>query len=79
MTTDFWTETRIADLRRMICVEGKPFEDAGRELGITKNACIGKAHRLGLVREDDAPLSEAQRIGYLFRSHRGIEDNGRAP
>ena len=65
MTTEFWTEARIADLRRMICFEGLTFEAAGRELGISKNACIGKAHRLGLARDDDAPLSEAQRIGYL--------------
>lgn len=62
MTAGFWTRDRIASLRRIIAVEGKTYDAAAIELGTTKNACIGKAHRLGgIERRPDAPLTDAQR------------------
>ena len=45
-----WTDERIAILRQMF-ERAEPFSIIARELGITRNAAIGKAHRLGLYRE----------------------------
>ncbi len=42
-----WTEEIVAHLRALWC-EGVPTAEIGRRLGITKNAVIGKAHRLVL-------------------------------
>ncbi|MFV0430987.1 MAG: GcrA family cell cycle regulator [Alphaproteobacteria bacterium] len=42
-----WTEERIAELTKLWSQELSTAE-IGRMLGITKNAVVGKAHRLGL-------------------------------
>ncbi len=42
-----WTEETITQLRHLWS-EGLPTAEIGRRLGITKNAVIGKAHRLTL-------------------------------
>jgi GcrA cell cycle regulator len=42
-----WTETTIARLRALWS-EGLPTAEIGRRLGLTKNAVVGKAHRLDL-------------------------------
>ena len=42
-----WTEQRVAALEKAIA-EGKSASEAGRIIGCTRNAAIGKAHRLGL-------------------------------
>ena len=42
-----WTEKLILDLRRLWDA-GHPTAEIGRRLGITKNAVVGKAHRLDL-------------------------------
>lgn len=42
-----WTDTAIATLRR-VAREGGSLSDAGRALGVTRNACAGKAHREGI-------------------------------
>lgn len=50
-----WTDERVAILRRMF-ERGESFSVIGGELGITRNAAIGKAHRLGLYRDAPAQL-----------------------
>ena len=52
-----WTDDRIATLRRMIH-GGFSFSEIGEALGITRNAAIGKAHRLGL--SSGSPEGNAQ-------------------
>jgi hypothetical protein len=42
-----WTEDRIGTLKRMFA-DGEAFSVIGNELGISRNAAIGKARRLGL-------------------------------
>jgi GcrA cell cycle regulator len=42
-----WTEESIALLRKL-WEEGVPTAEIGRRLGTTKNAVVGKAHRLNL-------------------------------
>ncbi len=42
-----WTDTAISNLRRL-WDEGHSTAEIGRRLGVTKNAVIGKAHRLEL-------------------------------
>ena len=43
-----WTETRLQRLRDL-WKEGVPTSEIGRQLGISKNAVVGKVHRLGLT------------------------------
>jgi GcrA cell cycle regulator len=47
MSTADWTPERIAALIAL-WNESLPTSEIGRQLGITKNAVIGKVHRLGL-------------------------------
>ncbi len=42
-----WTEERVAELARL-WQEGLSTSEIGRRLGLTKNAVVGKAHRLSL-------------------------------
>lgn len=42
-----WTETKIARLREL-SMEGVSTSEIGRRLGVSKNAVVGKRHRLGL-------------------------------
>lgn len=42
-----WSDERIEQLKALYA-QGVPFSEIGAELGISRNACIGKAHRLGL-------------------------------
>jgi GcrA cell cycle regulator len=42
-----WT-TEQEDRLRVLVAEGKSFSAMAAELGVTRNACIGKAHRLRL-------------------------------
>ena len=44
-----WTGEIVASLRQL-WAEGRPTAEIGRRLGVTKNAIIGKARRLGLER-----------------------------
>ena len=43
-----WTEEAIGQLR-ILWAEGHSTAEIGRRMGISKNAVVGKAHRLGLV------------------------------
>ena len=51
----FWTEERTTHLANLLA-GGLSFGEAAKVLGVTKNAAIGKAHRLGLVSKNEAPL-----------------------
>jgi len=51
----FWTDERVQELTRMTR-EGKVFREIAEILGCTRNAVIGKVHRLGLHVE--VPLSK---------------------
>ncbi len=55
-----WTDERVETLKRM-WTEGASASQIAKELGgVTRNAVIGKVHRLGLSnRGDEAPAAEA--------------------
>lgn len=49
MSAEDWTEEKVAELRRLRCVEGKSAGQIAKQLGgFTRNAIIGKCIRLGL-------------------------------
>ena len=53
-----WTERAVETLR-MLWLEGVPARKIGQRLGgISRNAVIGKAHRLGLSKQNDPSKSE---------------------
>lgn len=56
-----WTEEMIARLR-VLWSEGRPTAEIGRAVGISKNAIVGKAHRLGLDPRPSPIHREATRI-----------------
>lgn len=60
MTGPFWTEEKIAEMHRL-AKEGLPAPVIGRKLGCSKNAVIGKLHRvkirIGLKPERKHPES----------------------
>ena len=55
-----WTDERVETLKRM-WAEGQSASQIAKELGgVTRNAVIGKVHRLGLSnRNDDTPEATA--------------------
>lgn len=59
MTTSDWTPERIAALIALWNEEITTSE-IGRRLGITKNAVIGKVHRLGLPKRRPTPGEEPE-------------------
>jgi hypothetical protein len=46
-----WTDDKVATLQRMHAA-GEPFSSIGFAVGMTRNATIGKARRLGLTRPE---------------------------
>src|SRR5689334_5466962 len=52
-----WSEKKIAALRQL-WIEGIPSAEIGRQLGVSKNAVIGKAHRLNLPHRP-SPIRES--------------------
>jgi GcrA cell cycle regulator len=48
-----WSPARIAELTRLYTNDGLTFAKIGRRMGMSKNAIIGKVHRLGLERGPD--------------------------
>ncbi|GAB0118247.1 GcrA family cell cycle regulator [Acidisoma sp. 7E03] len=54
-----WNETIIAELRRL-WAEGLSTAEIGRRLGISKNAVVGKAHRLDLAPRP-SPIRRSER------------------
>jgi GcrA cell cycle regulator len=70
-----WTESRIATLRRLWGL-GWTASTIARELGgVTRNAVMGKAHRLGLtgrpspIKSRDPAATEGKRQASRLRSH----------
>ena len=43
-----WTEEMCEDLRRMVEVDGATYGEAAVEIGVTRNAAIGRGRRMGL-------------------------------
>lgn len=63
MTAD-WTPERTAALIALWDEELSTSE-IGRRLGVTKNAVVGKVHRLGLAQRRPSPKSKAEAIHVL--------------
>lgn len=60
-TTNFdWTTAAVAMLRAMHA-DGAAFSAMGDKLGITRNACIGKARRIGLPTHGNAPINRPRK------------------
>lgn len=49
-----WTETGVTELKRL-WVAGIGTKEIGEQLGMSKNAIIGKAHRIGLQQRRASP------------------------
>lgn len=45
-----WTDERIAELKRLFVLEGMSASLIGTRMGVSRNAAIGKLHRLGVAR-----------------------------
>ena len=58
-----WTDERVAELRRLWVIEGLSCSAIAARLGegITRNAVIGKLHRLGINRPGGTPKLAAPR------------------
>ena len=54
-----WTPEKVALIERLIG-DGMTFAKAAAQVGVSKNAAIGKARRMGFVRRDDAVLTQMQ-------------------
>jgi GcrA cell cycle regulator len=57
-----WTTERVALLRNGIAA-GLSCAQIAREIGVSRNAVIGKANRLGLSRFKSAPAGQGNRAG----------------
>ena len=56
-----WTETSVAELKRL-WVAGVGTKEIGEQLGMSKNAIIGKAHRIGLQQRRASPRRSKARV-----------------
>ena len=77
-----WTKERIEQLRQM-WDEGKSTGEIGKALGVSKNAVVGKAHRLGLnprpspiKRNSDAMGSDSSQSGSVSLLKTGSKKKG---
>lgn len=71
---DTWTDERVARLRELVA-EGLPYSEIGNRLGVTKNAALGKADRLGLSRSvcvESEPVGAEQDEIAKFIAERGV-------
>jgi GcrA cell cycle regulator len=66
-----WTEAVIAELRRL-WAEGLSTAEIGRRLGVTKNAIVGKAHRLALDPRP-SPIRRTPREGAAAPAPRRVQ------
>ena len=57
MSAEEWTPDRIKTLMGL-WEEGLPTSEIGRRLGVTKNAVVGKVHRLGLKKRQ-SPIRQS--------------------
>lgn len=51
-----WPPEKDAILRREYLVAGKPMSTVAKMLGVTRNSAIGRAHRLGFIRQHPADI-----------------------
>jgi GcrA cell cycle regulator len=70
-----WTATAI-DLLRALWDEGHSTAEIGRRMGVTKNAIVGKAHRLDLPARA-SPIRRQEAEGGQPASHRRRPPSGR--
>lgn len=54
-----WPPDRVALLTRLWCAEDLSASQIGRQLGVTRNAVLGKVHRLGIGKDRPAPVRPA--------------------
>lgn len=66
--TDFWTAERIETLR-MMHHQGASSREIGMELHCSRNAVIGKLHRLGFIKPSTAEEWSAEDMETLKRMH----------
>lgn len=59
-----WTPTRVATLIAL-WTEGLTTSEIGRRLNVTKNAVVGKVHRLGLPKRGVSPQSKAKAVAVI--------------
>jgi GcrA cell cycle regulator len=64
MSSNDWTPERIAALIAL-WNEDLSTSEIGRRLGITKNAVIGKVHRLGLPKRRLSPKAEVEELDVI--------------
>ena len=60
-----WIAERVETLTEL-WNQGVPASEIGRRLGVTKNAVVGKAHRLGLPRRE-SPIGRGTRKSGIVR------------
>ena len=60
-----WTPERVERLTQLF-EEGLPTAEIGRRLGLTKNAVIGKLHRIALAPRGGTPVAPPQRNFFEF-------------
>ena len=66
MTPSVWTEERLADLKRL-WADGLSITQIGLEIGVSRNAVVGKVHRMGLPKRQspivrsDKPIEPRRR------------------
>ena len=60
-----WTPERVEQLTQLF-EEGLPTAEIGRRLGLTKNAVIGKLHRIALAPRVSTPVAPPQRNFFEF-------------
>ena len=61
-----WTAERVERLTQLF-EEGLPTAEIGRRLGLTKNAVIGKLHRIALAPRGGVPVTQPQRNFFEFK------------
>jgi len=65
-TAEEWTPIRIAALIAL-WEEGLPTSEIGRRLNVTKNAVVGKVHRLGLVKRQSPIRHRPKPVARIIR------------
>src|SRR5262249_58836876 len=65
MDVTTWTPGRVERWTQLF-EEGLPTAEIGRRLGLTKNAVIGKLHRIALAPRGGVPIAQPQRNFFEF-------------
>jgi GcrA cell cycle regulator len=61
MDEQTWTPKKIKDLKRLV-IEGFSANEIAGEIGATRNAVIGKIHRLGLITRKSRVTKKAAKV-----------------